>query len=327
MSPAGLDIPLSLVPAYQSVVWGGRRLAVWREDLPEGPIGESWDVSDQPRGMSVVENGALAGCPLDQLCAHHGSSVVGQGYDGSGFPLLVKCIDANDRLSVQVHPDDELARSLGVAERGKTECWYLLGEGGELFQGTAPGVDRGAFARAIESQEVAECLNRFTCRDGDFFFMPARTVHALGRGCLLYEIQQSCDCTFRVYDWARLGLDGQARPLHVAESLQTIDFASADHGPRPAALVPDPAGGWVRHLADCAYFRLIERRADQITGRGNAVCWIVSNIGPAGVLQTAAGALPMQSMRSYLIPAAAGDWQATGEAELRLLLTQPVLAG
>ncbi|MFW5751224.1 MAG: type I phosphomannose isomerase catalytic subunit, partial [Planctomycetota bacterium] len=226
----GLRHPIRFAPVYQQLVWGGRRMALYRDDLPRGDIGESWEISQQPRGISKVAEGPLAGMGLDALMAANGRALVGSSYDGGDFPLLIKLIDARDRLSVQVHPDDAIAQRLGVGQRGKTECWYLLGDGGELFQGTPPGVDRETFAQALERQELEGCLNRFETRDGDFFFMPARTVHALGRGCLLFEIQQSCDCTFRVYDWGRTGLDGKPRPLHVEESLRTIDFGSQVHG-------------------------------------------------------------------------------------------------
>jgi mannose-6-phosphate isomerase len=319
-----LDVPLAFTPVYQTVVWGGRRMAQWRDDLPEGKIGESWDIADQERGMSVVAAGPLAGTSLRELVRAHGQELVGTAFQGEEFPLLVKVLDANDRLSVQVHPDDELAQQLGVAKRGKTECWYLIGDGGELFQGTAAGVDAAAFEQAIEQQQVESCLNRFETVDGDFFFMPARTVHALGTGCLLFEIQQSCDCTFRVYDWGRVGLDGKPRPLHVAESLQTIDFAAQQYGPVATDWQEHPQGGTVRGLASCQYFTVAERRGSNLAQRGNQVCHIVCCMAGSGRLRSAGGELPLQPMHSYLVPAAAGDWQAVG-ADLRLLVAQPVL--
>ena len=185
-----LKRPLRFTPVYQNVVWGGRRLEAWRADLPAGPIGESWELSQQGRGMSMVAEGPLAGTRLDELMASAPEAIVGSGYDDAEFPLLIKIIDANDRLSVQVHPDDALAQELGVGQRGKTECWYLIGDGGELYQGTRPGCDRLRFEQALAEDTVADEVNRFETGDGDFFFMPARTVHALGRGCLLFEIQQ-----------------------------------------------------------------------------------------------------------------------------------------
>jgi len=321
-----LVAPLRFAPVYQNVVWGGRSLERWRDDLPEGPVGESWEIAQQQRGMSVVAEGPLAGSDLETLMREAGRELVGACYDGGGeFPLLIKIIDAADRLSVQVHPDDELAQELGVGRRGKTECWFIVGDGGELFQGTRPGVDRERFARAIEDDTVAECLNRFETRDGDFFFMPARTVHALGTGTLLFEIQQSCDVTFRVYDWGRVGMDGEPRPLHVEESLRCIDFADRGWGPVQADFEDHPGGGRFRHLVECPYFAVEERRGVRCAGGGEDACSIVMCVDGEGRIDTDGGQLDIAPMRSYLVPAAAGDWCATGldKGELRLVVARP----
>lgn len=318
-----LDAPLSFVPVYQTVVWGGRRMAQWRGDLPAGPIGESWDLADHPRGMSVVADGPLAGRSLRELTAESGAALVGDGFAGGDFPLLVKLIDANDRLSVQVHPDDRLARELGVGPRGKTECWLMLADGGELFVGTRPGVTRASFEAALAAGRVAEQLGRFTARAGDFHLLPARTVHALGAGCLIYEVQQTCDVTFRVDDWGRLGLDGKPRPLHVAESLTTIDFA-ARGGPVATSVAAHPAGGTVRRLADCRHFTVEERRAVATAGGGDGRCSIVVCLAGRGRLSTAGGAVALEPMRTRLVPAQAGRWTAQAEGdELQLLVAQP----
>lgn len=328
-----LALPLAFTPVYHSIVWGGRGMAAWRTDLPPGPIGESWDLADHPRGMSVVAGGALAGRSLRQLTAEHGRELIGETWDGGDFPLLVKLIDANDRLSVQVHPDDALARSLGVGQRGKTECWLMVNDGGELFVGTKPGIDRAAFEAARAAGRVADTLERFIAKDGDFFFLPARTVHALGTGCLLYEVQQTCDVTFRVDDWGRVGLDGKPRPLHVEQSLATIDFHARTTQPVVANEFPHPAGGTVRRLVACDYFSVEERRAVHTSGSGNGRCTIITCLDGHGTLATAAGALAIEPMRTYLVPAAAGAWTAsaiTGDATslksqlgLRLLAAQP----
>jgi mannose-6-phosphate isomerase len=328
-----LAVPLAFTPVYHRIVWGGRAMAAWRPDLPPGPIGESWDLADHPRGMSVVAGGPLAGRSLRQLTADHGRDLIGETWDGGDFPLLVKLIDANDRLSIQVHPDDALAQSLGVGQRGKTECWLLVNDGGELFVGTQPGIDRAAFEQARAAGRVAETLERFIAQDGDFFFLAARTVHALGKGCLLYEVQQTCDVTFRVDDWGRVGLDGKPRPLHVEQSLATIDFSARSLQPVPASEVPHPAGGSVRHLVACDYFSVEERRAAHTSGGGNGRCTLVTCLDGQGTLATAAGALHIEPMRTYLVPAAAGAWTATAasgamsslksQLGLRLLAAQP----
>src|SRR5256885_5948958 len=252
-----LDAPLSFTPVYKTVLWGGRRLGRWRPALPPGQIGEAWDLADHDAGMSVVAGGPRAGTTLRALVAGHGAALVGRGFAGGAFPLMIKLIDATDRLSVQVHPDDAIARSLHVGANGKTECWLVLEDGGELFQGTRPGVDRESFARALAAGRVAETLNRFEPRAGDCFFLGARTVHALGAGCLVYELQQTLDVTFRVHDWDRVGADGKPRALHVDAALATIDFAGGDYGPRRPAWRDEEAGRVRRRTsADCAYFQL-----------------------------------------------------------------------
>ncbi len=328
-----LALPLIFTPVYHNLVWGGRAMAQWRTDLPAGPIGESWDLADHQRGMSVVADGELRGASLQELTRRYGTQLVGDIWDGGEFPLLVKLIDANDRLSVQVHPDDLLARQLGIGNRGKTECWLMINDGGELFVGTQPGTTKESFEAARVAGAVSATLNRFIAKDGDFFFLSARTVHALGKGCLLYEVQQTCDTTFRVDDWGRVGLDGKPRPLHVAESLATIDFTASTHQPVDTREVIHPAGGTVRRLAECAYFTVEERRGHQLMGGGNGRCSIVTCLDGSGTLATAAGAVPLKPMQTCLVPATAGAWSAhvsrgeptslKSQLGLRLLVAQP----
>lgn len=307
-------------------------MEAYRDDLPEGPVGESWDLADQERGMSVVREGAWMGTSLRDLTALHGKALVGQAFAGGPFPLLVKLIDAADRLSVQVHPDDALAQKMGLGQNGKTECWLLVGDGGELYQGTRPGVDRAAFEAALRAGQVDETLNRFDTNSGDFFFLEARTVHALGRGCLLYEVQQTSDITFRVWDWGRMGLDGKPRPMHVEESLETIDFSRATFGPVKADWRADPSGGLSRALADCAYFRVEGRRfnAGTITAFApqGSVCSIVTCLQGQLRLRTSGGEVVLSAMQTALVPAAAGGWRAeTTSNSVELLHAVPKFPG
>jgi mannose-6-phosphate isomerase len=319
-----LRAPLAFSPVYQELVWGGRRMAAWREDLPAGRIGESWDIADHPRGMSVVSGGPWHGVSLRELMARAGRQLVGGSWSGGEFPLMVKLLDASDRLSVQVHPDDRLAASLGAGPRGKTECWLLLADGGELFVGTRPGTTRVAFEQALDAGRIESVLERHRACDGDFFFLPARTVHALGAGCLLYEVQQTCDITFRMHDWGRVGADGRPRALHREHSLATIDFA-AGGGPVQARTSEHPLGGSVRALADCPYFQVEERRAGHTQDGGGGRCAVVVCLSGHGRLATAGGEERLLPMRSLLVPAAAGPWSATADAgsALRLLVARP----
>ena len=321
-----LTAPLAFRPIYKSKVWGGRRMSQWRADLPDGPVGESWDLSDHEAGVSVVDGGPLDGRTLSELTSSAPNALVGADFAGGEFPLMVKLIDASDNLSVQVHPDDALARSLGVAPRGKTECWLIADDGGELYQGTRAGVGRAEFEAALRAGTLEQTLNRYAVKRGDFFFIPARTVHALGSGCLLYEVQQTCDVTFRVWDWGRMGLDGKPRQLHVSESLETIDFA-APSGPVRTAERQHPQAGTVRPLADNAYFTVEERRGRMSVGGDRRACSVIVCLGGPARLTTGGGSLEMAPFRTYLVPAAAGEWHSMGSDDCRLLVARPQFSG
>jgi mannose-6-phosphate isomerase len=288
-------------------------MAAWGRVLPDGPIGEAWELADHPRGMSVVAGGPFAGRTLRELVLGGGAALVGDGFSGGEFPLMVKLIDARQRLSVQVHPNAEIARKLGVGQHGKTECWVFLEDGGEIFHGTSPGVDRMGFERALAEHNVAGVLNRFEARKGDVFYLPARTVHALGEGCLLYEVQETSDITFRVYDWDRLGLDGKPRALHVTESMATIDFSRVGFGPhKPEGwrALDGSAGCRSRVLVDGAHFSLHEQTVrgtvDQLAPE---VCAVVTCLTGQGTLSTDAGEVAFLPMQTVLVPADAGCWR------------------
>jgi mannose-6-phosphate isomerase len=319
-------IPLIFHPVYQPLVWGGRRLEKWGRTLPDGPIGEAWELADHERGMSLVAEGPLAGRSLRDVVVDAGTALVGEGFAGGEFPLMVKLIDATLRLSVQVHPDAALARKLGVGRHGKSECWVFLDDGGEICQGTRPGIERKEFERALLEHQVPDTLNRFEARKGDVFFLPARTLHALGQGCLLYEVQQTSDITFRVYDWDRLGLDGKPRSLHIAESMETINFSQTGFGPhRPGPWrTLDDSGNQERELVECAHFALREQRVGAtLTQPTSNLCAVVTCLSGQGILATSAGAVAFSPLQTVLVPADAGSWrmQATGEGASLLVAT------
>ncbi|HEY0706345.1 MAG TPA: mannose-6-phosphate isomerase, partial [Polyangia bacterium] len=181
------------------------------------------------------------------------------------------------------------------------------------------------FERALAEGTVADTLNRFESKDGDFFFLEARTVHALGENTLVYEIQQTSNITFRVFDWGRMGLDGKPRPLHVAESLETIDFSRSGFGPKRPAFAADARGGETRVLAECPYFSMEERRGETLKGAATGRCVIVVGIAGKGRLATAGGELSVGAMETALVPAAAGAWTLTadGDAGVTALVATP----
>ncbi len=215
--------PLLLEPRPVARVWGGRRLErEFGRKLPEGPVGESWELYG---GLPIL-NGRWSGKVLDDVVREMGRELVGKAVDPSaGFPLLFKWLDCNSWLSVQVHPDDTLARSLtgNPKARGKTECWYFYrcDEDAVYIHGFKAGIDLPA-VRQAGSKAIIEALHRRKAVEGVFCLTEAGTVHALGPGLMLYEIQQSSDLTYRLYDWDRVGLDGNKRPLHIEESWEAI---------------------------------------------------------------------------------------------------------
>jgi mannose-6-phosphate isomerase len=228
--------PFTFRPIFKERVWGGRELErLYHKPLPPGvPIGESWEITDRPGDVSVIENGTLAGKDLRWLMEHHSAELLGEARPHGGrFPLLIKILDAQDKLSLQVHPPPAKAAELGGEP--KTEMWYVAeaAPGAELYVGLKRGVTRAEFEQKIQAGTVAECFHRLSVGRGDAMFLPSGRVHALGAGLVIFEVQQNSDTTYRVFDWNRLGLDGKPRELHVPQSLASIDFM--DYEP---ALVP-----------------------------------------------------------------------------------------
>jgi mannose-6-phosphate isomerase len=223
--------PFIFQPIFKERVWGGRSLErLFHKPLPAGmPIGESWEISDRPGDASVIANGPLAGKDLRWLMEHHGPEIMGAAKSNQGrFPLLVKILDAQQALSLQVHPPAAKAAELGGEP--KTEMWYFVECTPEavIYAGLKPGVNRVEFERRIQDGSVADSFTRLRVKAGDAMFLPSGRVHALGAGNVLFEIQQNSDTTYRVFDWNRAGLDGKPRELHVKESLASIDFNDFD---------------------------------------------------------------------------------------------------
>lgn len=219
--------PFTFQPIFKERVWGGRRLAeLYRKQLPpEVPIGESWEITDRPEGVSVITNGPLAGKDLHWLMENHGAELLGPAKSQNGrFPLLVKLLDAQDDLSLQVHPPAHKAAELGG--EAKTEMWYVAQAtpDAQIYVGLKHGVTREQFEQKVKDGTVADCFHRHTIKAGDVMFLPSGRVHALGAGSVIFEIQQNSDTTYRVFDWNRVGLDGKPRDLHLPQAMASIDF-------------------------------------------------------------------------------------------------------
>jgi mannose-6-phosphate isomerase len=248
---SGMDVyPLKSVPVFKQRIWGGRRLAeVFGKELGPGrKIGESWEIADLPEGQSRIANGPFRGLTLGEVVRRHTEEIAGTRDFPERFPLLVKFIDAQEVLSVQVHPDAETCRRMGKG-RPKTECWYIIGAqpGAVIYKGLKKGVTREQFARAIQDGTAADLLAAVPVEPGECHFIPAGTAHSLGAGLLIAEVQTPSDTTYRVFDWNRVDDTGKSRPLHIAEALECIHF-----GDGPDKLPVTAVG----RLVDCEYFRV-----------------------------------------------------------------------
>ncbi len=235
--------PLFLAPALKDFIWGGTRLpAEYGYETDLAKVAEAWVLSCHPQGSSVVQNGPYAGWLLPRVLEDWGEK--------GEFPLLIKFIDARDRLSVQVHPDDAYARRV-EGEQGKTEMWYVLDcqPGAQLLYGVNRELTRAEFRRHIEDNTIHEIARYVPVKRGDCFFIPAGTLHAIGAGILLAEVQQNSATTYRVSDYGRLGADGKPRELHVDKALDVTTLTPAPLNTEGELMAPG-----VRRLAACPYF-------------------------------------------------------------------------
>lgn len=240
---------LKLKPVCKNYIWGGDRLHTLFGRGNDGErVAESWEVSVHPDGESLTDTGEALSAVLARA--------------GISLPILIKYIDAKENLSVQVHPDDAYAHAHG-GDNGKTEMWYVLdaAPGAGIYCGLEEDTDPAAFLRAVGDGTVEKLLHFIPVRPGDCYLIPAGTVHAIGAGCLVCEIQQNSNVTYRVYDYGRRGIDGKPRELHLGAAMDVIGFHRFFDvtGRRPAEPV---GGGMIRHLTSCPLFRVRELRFD-----------------------------------------------------------------
>ncbi|RCX21036.1 mannose-6-phosphate isomerase type 1 [Anaerobacterium chartisolvens] len=224
--------PLKFNAVFKDYIWGGRNFQKLGKRLPEGIVAESWEISCHPDGVSTVANGSYEGLPLPGLVKKLGRKLIGCELPDSAlekFPLLVKLIDANDKLSVQVHPEDQYAAVNENGELGKNEMWYIISAkpGAKLIYDIAPGVTKASFAKAVGKNKIEACLKYIEVFPGDFLNIPAGLVHAIGEGIVLAEIQQTSNTTYRLYDYNRTDKNGNKRTLHIEKALDVIDFDGA----------------------------------------------------------------------------------------------------
>ncbi|MFW5985099.1 MAG: type I phosphomannose isomerase catalytic subunit [Halanaerobiaceae bacterium] len=251
--------PLKFKPVYQEKIWGGNRIKThFQKDINQDNIGESWEISAHPNGISTVDNGTLKGTKLTELYSKYKKEIMGdtiKKHTYDKFPLLFKILDADKKLSVQVHPGDDYALKV-EGEPGKTEMWYIIDAKPEakLVYGLKPGTNKSQMKKAIKNGQLEKHLNRVNVKPGDTLFIPRGTIHALEEGILLAEIQQSSDTTYRVYDWDRLGQDGKPRELHVEKALDVTDFDRTYDREKNVTLTHRTKDFTRTFLAACSYF-------------------------------------------------------------------------
>lgn len=248
---------LKFEPLYQTRVWGGNGLHTsLGRDLPDDQrIGESWEIVDREEAQSVIANGCWQGMTLRQVLEQHSELLMGPSWSPERrFPILVKWLDCQERLSLQVHPPAEVAAKLGGEP--KTEHWYVAETSGDaaLIVGLNEGVSREDFEAALNETRLEECVHSFPTQPGDSILVESGRLHAIDAGNLILEVQQNSDTTYRVYDWGRLGLDGKPRDLHIEKSIQCIDFEDFEPEPLRFANTPGP----VEELAESEEFRITQ---------------------------------------------------------------------
>ena len=256
--------PLKFKHIYKDRIWGGSRFAnmLGRNDVNSDSCGESWEISAVQDNISLVSNGFLKGNDLQEVIEVYMDELVGQKvYEKFGieFPLLIKFLDSNDVLSVQVHPDDDVAKERHKAY-GKTEMWYVLSadENSQLIVGFERNSSKQELAEAIKKQTLPQLLHSEDAKKGDVFFLPAGRVHAIGKGMLLAEIQQTSDVTYRIFDWNRVDQHGNSRDLHVDLAMDVIDYEAKDSYKTPYA---DKINETAK-LVTCPYFQINYMRFD-----------------------------------------------------------------
>jgi mannose-6-phosphate isomerase len=291
--------PLVFEPIFMERVWGGRRLeSLYGKRLPpKVPIGESWEIVDRPEAQSVVREGPFRGATLHELWLEHREEIFGNLEDSPRFPILLKLLDAQENLSVQVHPPRGLAEKLGG--ESKTELWFILNAapGARLYAGVKNGTTRDTFLHALEHGSVERHLHAIEVQTGDALFLSSGRMHALGGGNVLVEIQENSDTTYRIYDWDREKKGRAARQMHIAEAMQCVDFDDIEPG------LLKPKGELLVHneLFEVQKWNLSSPRDIAPHGHFAIVCCLAGSLR-SGEVELAPGEL-------FLLPASLPDRQ------------------
>ena len=309
--------PIKLKPAFKDYLWGGTRLRDdFGKDCDFEKIAESWELSCHKDGNSTVADGEFAGLTLAEYIEKNGKKVLGTNCEKfENFPILIKLIDAKDNLSVQVHPNNEYAQRV-EGEYGKTEMWYVVDcdEGASLLYGFKHNITKEEFRERIENNTLLEVTNSVPVKKGDVFFIEAGTLHAIGKGILIAEIQQNSNTTYRIYDYGRVGADGKPRQLHIDKAVDVTNLCPAK--PYPQSEPVDMSGWTKKRLAKCEYFTVdvinVDTSAALEADKSSFVNILVLD---GGCVLSSEGndAVELKKGDSVFIPAGLGKFELTGK--------------
>ena len=306
--------PLFMKPVFQEKIWGGSRLnSVFGFELPSDKIGEDWAISAHPHGKSVIENGPFKGQTLDQLWQDHQELFGHQSEEV--FPLLVKILDAEDDLSVQVHPDDEYGKH-HAGELGKTECWYIIdaAPGAEIIYGHHAQT-KEELAEMIQEGRWDNLLKHVPVRKGDFFFVPSGTMHAIGKGIMILETQQSSDTTYRVYDYDRKDAQGKTRELHIQQSIDVTNVP--DHAPELAIKEIRKGNSAITTYLQTKFFNVYEWLVKgECSFKAFAPYTLMTVIEGFGYLVVDGKEYELNMGTSCILPNQVKEWQIKGDVRI-----------
>lgn len=311
--------PMFLKPVFQEKIWGGSRLrSVFGFDIPNDKIGEDWAISAHPHGVSVVENGEYQGQKLDELWQNH-KELFGNPTEPV-FPLLIKILDAEDELSVQVHPDDAYGMK-HEGELGKTECWYIIDAepGAEIIYGHHAKT-REELAEMIQEGRWDDLLKKVPVKKGDFFYVPSGTIHAIGKGIMILETQQSSDTTYRVYDYDRKDANGNTRELHIQQSIDVTTVPAIT--PQIQMKEVRKGNSSIVTYLETEFFNVYEWDIKGITSfKKQAPYTLATVIDGAGELVVNEKIYPLTKGASFILPNDVKEWTVQGE--LSIIASEP----
>ncbi len=308
--------PLTFKPVYKDYPWGGNRIPrIYGRNEPDGIYAESWEISDHDDGMSVVSNGEFAGKTIREILQEYPREMMGTKTAGTKFPLLIKLIDAKQKLSVQVHPNDETAAEFGG--EAKTEMWYLLGDDEtRVYCGLNDGVTKELFLKAVENGTSGETMRPVPVQKNSAVFVRGGRVHAIDAGCFILEIQQNSNTTYRIYDWGRMGNDGKPRPLHIEQAVNVINWNDRENPLVEPKLIEETASRKHLEILKCAYFRLEKLTYSEpvdVPLSGETFHALFVSEGEAEI-SWAANSLTAPAGTSILVPAALDGYTLKGNA-------------